>query len=348
MTTTDILNTEVEDLWPLVRRGFAWWTSELADLVPRRWRPAGGATPALHAEPTADGGYRFTRDGSPVASPAGGPAPKVTLLLSPDQALVRGVDLPAASDRDTRRLLALDIDRLTPFTAESVFTAIGVAEPEANGRRRAVIAAAPRGPVLEALDRARAAGLDPRAVVPRAVDPEVGPLDFMPSIRQAVGASVDSRKRLWPWIAVGVLALANLAALIGRDMSDIAHRRSRLAQEQPTFDRALRIRSRVVAEERRRALNVAARARGEPLRVLVAVTEATPTSAWVQRFAWNGDAVRLAGFETEATDIAGALRRAPLLRRVRNSLTEASPKATAGQAFDVTADVAPPPTQAPP
>ena len=147
--------------------------------------------------------------------------------------------------------------------------------------------------------------------MPRAVDPEVGPLDFMPSIRQAVGArGVEGRER-FGLDRGGVLALANSAALIGRDVSDIAHRVHASRRSSPPSTVLSASGARFWPRSVAGPLNVAARARGEPLRVLVAVTEATPTSAWVQRFAWNGDAVRLAGFETEATDIAGALRRAP-------------------------------------
>ena len=84
MTTTDILNTEVEDLGPLVRRGFAWWTSELADLFRSRWRSPDEPTPALHAEPAA--GRRVPIHAvtdSPVAPPGRRPRAKVTLMLSP-------------------------------------------------------------------------------------------------------------------------------------------------------------------------------------------------------------------------------------------------------------------------
>lgn len=344
MTASDILNMDVETIWPLVRRGVGWWLSELAEMTPKGLRPAGARAPSLCAEAAGEQRYLFSRDGRPAAPPAKSPAPAVTLLLPGSEVLVRGLDLPVASERDARRLLALDIDRLTPFSADQVFTAVRVG-PLEDGRRRAVLAVTRRNSALERLQSARDAGLDPRAVGvapgPSGENPEDVRLDFMPSIRAALGSQDRSTRLRWLWIAVGGLVLANMAVAIGTDITDLAHRRAALERAQPAFNRALRIRKQVQAEQDSRIADVQARDRDEPLRVLAALTEAIPDGAWVQRLAWNGQAVRVSGYENDGVDIGAALGRSPMFRHVRNSLTDTPAKATAGRSFDVTADVAP-------
>ena len=99
------------------------------------------------------------------------------------------------------------------------------------------------------------------------------------------------------------------------------------------------MRNAVLAEDRRRADILARREGGEPLRMLDAVTGAVPTGAWVDRLAFDGRSVRLSGYRQDQVDVAAALRTSRQLTNIRNSGTDLLSRQTAGQPFDLTADL---------
>ena len=344
MNLTDLLNTDVSDLGRMARGGVDWWLRELSAMAPPGLRRLLETRPALMAEPRPGGGYRLTRQGQ-VAREAPGatgqPLP-VTLVLPHDQALVREVATPDLPDRDVRRMLALDIDRLTPFQADEVYVDIVPgARDAAGGRRPAAVAAIPRASAEAALAAARAAGLDPQAVI--LADPITGEpaFDFAPALRQAGALARTRPYRAYAWGAVAVLLVLNLAAAVGRDMLDIARLNAALDAQRPAVEQAQHWRAQAQAEAARRRDLLRRRDRGEPLRVLEAASRAVPAAAWVQRLAWDGQAVRLAGYRQDAVDVVAALARDPLFAQARNSLTDAPPRMAAGVPFDVTADVKP-------
>ena len=76
----------------------------------------------------------------------------------------------------------------------------------------------------------------------------------------------------------------------------------------------------------------------EPLRILDAATRALPRGQWVQRFEWNGRAVRLVGFKQPGFDVLTALR-GPALTTPRSLLSDIPTKTAAGEEpFDIMAD----------
>jgi general secretion pathway protein L len=99
------------------------------------------------------------------------------------------------------------------------------------------------------------------------------------------------------------------------------------------------VRNAVLAEDRRRADMVARREGGEPLRMLDVVTGAVPSGAWVDRLAWDGRTVRVSGYRQDQVDVAAALRSSRQLSNIRNSGTDLLSRQTAGQPFDLTADL---------
>jgi general secretion pathway protein L len=341
VTLSELLNADLSTVGPWLRDGFAWWLEELAGMLPapaRRWFET---RPALCAEPVTGGGYRLTRNGRVVMEPAGA-APKsrpVALRLARDEMLIREAPAPRVPDRDLRRMLELDVDRLTPFRPDQVFVDVVPREADGAGPRRAVVAAIPRERALEAVARARAAGLDPRALGVASPDPAELALDFLPRMRQAGAVERPSVSRALVWGAVAVLAAANLGAAIGRDILDVRGLRRQVDAQRGAVNQALGLRRQVMDEQRRRADILLRRERGEPLRMLDAVTGAVPNGAWVERLAWDGRTVRVAGYRRESVDVAAAMRSAPLLSEVRNSGADLLNRQAAGQPFDLTAEL---------
>jgi hypothetical protein len=115
----DILNTDMNTLGRSAREGFSWWIEELSGLVPASWRPR-SARPSLVAQPTGEGGYRLTQDGAPIMASGAGPQ-RVDLVLPRSEVLVREIELPLLSPKDTRHMVALDIARLSPMPADAIY-----------------------------------------------------------------------------------------------------------------------------------------------------------------------------------------------------------------------------------
>jgi general secretion pathway protein L len=338
MSVQDLLNTDASNLARDLGAGFRWWLDELAQMIPQGWRQRLQGRPALTAEPAPDGGYRFSRSGRPAAAPPRGRRTRVLLRMPREQALVRRLDLPSLSETDTRRLLTLDIDRLTPFRADQVYAAVACGrESQAEGRRTAVLAVIPRAAAELAIEHARTSGLEPHELGISRPDGLEATLDFLP---QTQGASQPRRGRLLVWALIALLAVANLALAILRDEASLSRLRSQAEAEQPTLQAAVRLRRQVMEEDARRQRIVLARRRKEPLRVIDAATRALPNGAWVQRMSWDGQALRLIGYKQEGVDVAAALRTSPVFANVRNSTVEVAGQSGAGQPFDVTADAA--------
>jgi general secretion pathway protein L len=338
VTLAELLNTDLTTIGGWLADFYRWWIGELAEMLPapaRRWVET---RPSLSAEPLADGTYRFSRDGRLVMEE---PADRrrarpVTLRVSPHEALLREAPAPAIAERDLRRMVALDIDRLTPFRADQVFVAVAAS---AAGTHRALVGAIRREAALDALQNARAAGLDPRALGVAGSSPAELALDFFPAMREA-GVIVDpspGRTRIWAVIAA--LVLANLAVAIGRDMFEVRALHAKVDDQRAAVGAVLAVRGRVLNEERRRADILERRADGDPLRMLGVVTAAVPGGAWVDRLAFDGASVRLSGFRQQQVDVAAALRAAPGLTHVRSSETDVLTREAAGQPFDLTADL---------
>ena len=340
MSATDLLNTDMATLTRTLRGGLDWWLEELAGLAPPALRGRLSGRAALTAERRADGGWRLMRDGRevyPSALDRLRPM-RATVLLAPGQALVREINLPRLSDRDLRRFLALEADRLTPFRSEAVHLAVVISGPsEVPGLQRAVVAAVPREAAAKALAEARAAGLDACAL---GVTGAPAGIDFLPSIRMEAG-----RDRAGPgsyvWAAVALLAVANLLVAVVRDTMETARLHDAVELQRPKLQAALDWRRRVQAEAARRAAVRLTHGDGEPLRILDALTRTVPDGAWVQRMSWDGRVVRIAGYRQDTVDVVAALRRSPLFVKVRNSSFDLPSHGAEGQPFDITAELAP-------
>lgn len=338
MTLSELLNTDLTTVGRWIRTGLAWWIGELAGMLPapaRRWVET---RPSLTAEPLAGEGYRLTRHGRTVMETVGaGRRPRpVTLRLEREAALIHDAPAPAMPDRDLRRMLEMDIDRLTPFRPDQVFVAVVPGEP---GPGRALVAAIPRDIAVLAVERAMAVGLDPRALGVAGVSPAELAVDFLPKMREAQAIQRPSLNRALIWGAVAALAIANLGAAIGRDMLDVRALRGKVEAERAQVNQVQAVRRKVLAEDRRRADILRRRAAGEPLRMLDAVTGAVPNGAWVDRLAFDGRSVRISGYRQDQVDVAAALRASRRLGNVRGSGTDVPARQAAGEPFDLTADL---------
>jgi len=345
----ELLNSQMDfaSLAALGRRGWDWWTDELSGLLPAAWRARLSSRPRLLAEQVSPGAWRFWRDGHAtqegLAPPDAGSA--VGLLLPPRAVLAREVAAPRMPAADVRRMLALDIDRLSPLAPELIHFDIEVVDrAAADGGRRAVVGIVPRDAAAALLAAARARGLAPVAMGVRTDGASLEPrFNFLPAVLAAAGEARTGRARLYWAAAVFGLLLLNVAVLVGRDMADVARLRGVAEAQAPMVNTVLGLRRRVEAEERRRAELLARGRRSDPLRMLDALSQAVPPGAWVQHLEWNGQTLRIVGFRRPDIDMAAAIRGSGAFTNPRLLGREGA--AASGPApmnpFDITADARP-------
>ena len=327
------------------RAGFDWWVEELRGMAPAALRPSGGSR--LVAEPQGAGQYLLVRrDGRTRLHTPGRTRPQVSLRLANSEVLIRQVSAPPLLPaRDLRQMMALDVDRLTPFRAEEVYMdVVAPAAPAGSaGVRPAVVGVVPRAIADQAMAEAQAAGLEPSGLVAAGEGDTV--LDFLPAMR-AVGALGPMRRGsgVW-WSGVAVLVAVNIGCWIWRDSRSLADLQAAVAAQQPQVQRVVALRLLLMAEAQRRRALAAALAADEPLRALDAVSRALPDQAWVQRATFASASIRLAGYHEPGVDVVSALKREPLLANVQSvssqgTASDGAAGASTGDPFDVSADVA--------
>jgi len=330
MALADIMNADLETVGRQLRAGFDWWVDELAAMFPSR-SGRGGVVAELHGvTPT------FFRDGRRLAGGAG--VSGVTIALPPAQALVRDITLPRLPKADTRRLLALDLDRLTPLDpATSLFDFESVEAGAPPGRQGVRLAVVQRATAERALAQATELGIDPAAI--GIADGEGrARFDFLRQLRAGKDKPpLWADPRAW-WAGAVALLLANIATAIYLDLADVRALSDTVAAQQDAVQLAQRTKGRVRAEDARRTELVARRDAQEPLRPLIAATVAIPAPAWVERATWNGHTLRLVGSTVDGVDVESALRRSPAFVAIHSTSSDVPPANPTDRPFDVTAE----------
>ena len=137
------------DLFGILRRGTQWWSGELASLVPTglKRQQGQGQLDAIVAV-AADGSARLVTEGTRArgAKLAGQDvwdylarlgrtraSPKVGLRLSNSACYARRIEIPADARQQAGAILALDLERATPFKTNDVYTSHYVVP--ASGRK---------------------------------------------------------------------------------------------------------------------------------------------------------------------------------------------------------------------
>lgn len=331
-----LADSPVGEAWRTIVVAVDWWLAELGALLPTAIRRYLARGPVLTAESRADG-FRLSRRGTEVAVAARGQ--KVTLLLPRDRLLIREAPAPALPEPDIRRMLALDIDRLTPFHPHEVLVAVAFPPRAASDKRFAYVAAVPQTTAALALGEAAAAGLKPVAIGVEGAAAAGMDFDFMPAAR-AAGIAPPRRGATWLWTTVVGLALVNLAVAVELDKAATDRLAGEVEAQRALLAPVIRARSQVQTEDRARRALIERRNDAEPLKILDEITRALPDGAWVERFAWDGRSLRLAGARQDGVDVVADLRRVPGFVHVRDVATETTLPAAAGQRFDVTVDLA--------
>lgn len=327
MPSNTILNADMRTVGRWLAGGFVWWAAELGAMVPawlhRRPRKRGrsihwdAATSTLHADTTGND--------APIA--------RATVILPPGVCLLREIAVPPMSERDLARMIALDADRLMPLARGEIIVAAQILARD-EGRMRVAVAGLPRSAAIPLCEALVAAGGPPAAVLAAPAMDDAEAIDLLPAIRAAgLFGEPDRAAARW-WIAVAALFMLNIGIVMWRDAAATDNLQAMVDAQKGAVDVAHAVVGRIRRGDRLAAAISDGRHGREPLAVMARVDAALPAGAWLQRFGWRGQDLRLSGYRPSHADISGAMRRSGF-KVIRYSDTDAAGASVLGQPFEI-------------
>lgn len=331
MNANSILNADMATLARWARQGFDWWVGELAALVPAGLRRRGTAGDVV---------VRFGADGR-LGLDRARPPRRPVIAIDPGLVLVRRAILPAMSASALAATIRAEGERLVPLPAATVCIAgREIARDRTAGTIEVEVAALPL-PRAEALAAALVAAqtVPARITIAAVAGGGVPDLDFVPLLRQRGLLPPASQARLLWWTLVGFLFLLNLFVLIWRDQAAVDALQLLVDEQRPTVDATQRVVRRIERFDRLAQQAALRRGAREPLAMLGHVSRLLPEGGFLLRFAWEGDALRLAGYKPRGLNIVQELRQSDRLGDIRNVRNDGLAEIEAGQPFEVSARV---------
>ncbi len=341
--TGTLLDMDMAGLGVALRSGWDWWTDELSRLVPERWQ----ALPQTVSGPFADyeDNGQMRLDGAVLDPVADGARRRLMHVRLPASAVMaRRSILPRLAARDLTQMVAFELDRLLPFPPG---TAIAAARPlpdegePGHSKVPTLVAGMPLARAIGVVDAARMAGIEPLSLIWQGEDDHAITLDLLPALVASGRITPRRDGRAFWWGLVAALFVANLGLMIWRDVAATKSFADEVAEQQATSAAARAIATRIGTETARRKALVAERAENDPLALLALTTTALPQGAWVQRYAWTPETLRLTGYKAPGSDIQAALRRTGQFSSLQTSVSDPTAEGGGGQPFDVSAAIAP-------
>lgn len=330
--TGTLLDADMRTLMQSVANGWRWWVHELAGMLPQGWR----ARRRRLRPPLVAWSVETGLEIGDLATGAQRRAAAVTIVLDRALLLERSVELPATSIENLRKLVALDLDRLFPFGADSAYCDVAITGPGSNEATvSARVAILPKRDGLAVVDALAEYALTPRAIV--VADGDAVAFDFLPAIRTEKQLAQNGQARAGWWMAVVLLFVANLGVLIYSDIAATRQLETAVADQSFSATAARTLAATIARENRSRAELVRRRQRADALAILALASRAMPDGAWVQRFSWSGNELRLSGYKQPDVDLVPVLRRTGSFKSIRTTSSEVATDSADGQPFDITA-----------
>jgi general secretion pathway protein L len=328
-----------------------WWADELSQLVPERFAALHGAArvPVVAmdreelalVEPRALVGPdtrvdlasldEARRRGAvrSLLERAGESRARARLCLGQEEALVRRLNMPAATEENLRQVLAFEMDRLTPFRAEEVYFDYRVlARDPAAGNVSVLLAVARRELVDARVEQVRAAGVNVQGVSVRDdAGQGAAALDLLPSEQR--GERESAQERLVQRILIVVVFLLVFVALT----FPIYRKRAAILSLFPLVNQAAQDAQATDGIARELEKQVAdynfllAKKHGNypPIAYLEEVTRLLPDNTWVQQLdvksAGKGREVQVSGETASSSRLIEILEQS---RMLQNATTRGS------------------------
>jgi general secretion pathway protein L len=350
-----------------------WWSDEISRLVPERFTMLRGAARApmvflegdevVLVEPKITGDAAISAPDEPrrraalrtLLERAGETRARARVALAHDDALLRRVTMPAATEENLRQVLAFEMDRLTPFKSDEVYFDYRVVSRDpASGQVLAQIAVARREVVDARVEALRSLGVSVQGVGLR--DDSGGahaPLDLLPSDQR--GERESSRERMVQRAFLSAVLLLLAAALL----LPIYQKRATVIALEPILNKARQEAEATDAIARELERQVAdynfLLARKHRTYPVLAFTEELsrllPDNTWVQQFelktVGKGREVQLSGETVSSSKLIEILEGSTLLQNATPRGTEVRGSLPNTVRFMIAAEVRPRPQPEP-
>ena len=344
----------------MMRDFFNWWLGQLLELLPRRFRRDGahagdalviapigplgdvdGVTASLRrgGRETPLGRYPLGTSGlAGLPRASGKPA---VLRLRESDVLQKTVNLPLAAERELRQVLAFEMDRETPFSAEELYWDYRVDSVDRAGGRLSVrLALLPKASLAPILAALRGAGIAPRRA--EITDAE-GKACHLPLDGNGGRLETPSRRLLYAAAACcAALGLAVIVTPFIRQSLALAAVDGRVAAGRVAAAEAEGLRRDIdrlsgnvdlIERERDKA--------GHPLEVLAAATRVLPDDTYLSEFALRHRKVTLSGRSAAAARLIGPLSASGEFNNPAFAAPVTRLEALHAEVFTITAEVRP-------
>ncbi len=315
------------DLSETVARGFRWWSGELRSLLPAEFR-SGERRRKADLIVVIKGGTLVATIPAIKAGSSGEPdildeisqrarrgTVRVKLRVPLAECLVRPIALPRAAAKDIEKIMALELERVTPFRLMDVHAAVTIHQPAKGSSTvsgEQIIVKRSRLAALQ--NRLEAAGAEVIGADAYRDDPaNPVPIDFLAKPTSSRAARTGILPSAWVLaVACGTMALAALAISTYRHELALADLR-----EQTTA-----IRSRLADARAQQGIGTGAsatamadlKAEYPPVVALLDdVTRRMPDTAYLTEFRFADGVVELVGFGRPVRNLAVELEQSPYI-----------------------------------
>jgi len=250
-----------------------------------------------------------------------GAAGQVTLRLPAGQVLRPNIEVPVAAAESLREVLALEMDRHTPFSADEVLFDFRAAGSDAELQRLNVeLLVARKHDVDAALALAATMGLSPDRVTGPEAGPEMGAEAFnlLPQAERPRPSRLVPRLVAAMAVVTLVLAGVTLGLWFGRQQETLERLEARVAELRATTGETGRLEEKVahllavsgyLAAEKRR--------RPQMVEILDEMTRRLTDEHWLISYSFRNGTVRLAGYSDDPSGVLLLLEQSGLFSEAR-------------------------------
>lgn len=339
----------VEPLKAQAAHTWRWWTSELAELLPPSWKQSLSLqSQRVFIEPA--GKVFSVRTGSPetenVVDLLGSPklrgfsGAEAVLVLPPAKTLIRSVTLPLAAEENLREVLSFEMDRQTPFPANTVYYDYVVTARDTRRRTLTVdLIVAPRTVVDETLAALRQRGITIDVVTARRPGAGVLPISLLTPPRR--NRNEATRPLSYAITAtVGVLLAAAIVLPIWRKQAEIATLEPQVAAVRAQAAETIALRHEVerlvqastyLLEKKQNGVLV--------MQALDEISSVLPEHSYASRLELAPDRVTVYGQSTAAASLIPLLEESSLLRNVQFDSSVVRVGNDGKERFQITAEI---------
>ena len=264
------------------------------------------------------------------------------LLLPDDSVLTKPMTLPLAAEENLREVLAFEMDRETPFSADQLYYDFTVTDRQSGQQTLSLdLVYAPRTLVDELLDSLSLHGIRPDVLTCLSgTGEELRPVNLLPASKRKNTRKIVQRSN----IALACLALLLLVTVISLP---IIQKRQLIQALEPQVQEAVA----EATEGNQLRQDVEKLAEGSAflvqkkqtnllvIQVINEIARILPDHTWINRFDLSGDEIQLQGQSSSAAELIALVESSPLLHNARFRSSVIQVPRTNAERFHLSAEV---------